>query len=393
MRILYINPSAVPPATDRRLDRFALLSEHLEGDVLQPVWFASHAEAGEALGAMTDPYYRSGRFRYHFYLALHPDNWNSKYGMYRFFLRRALSLHKEQPFDCIVVYAHQTTGLLGVLLRLLTGAKLIVEVVTAPELVCITERPTVTLRDRARKLYSDICLHISLTGSTRVHLLFKEQLWAYPLLRRRPASVFHDFVPISFIRRRPMSERDPFVLLVGAPWYLKGVDLLIEAFLRIAPEFPAIQLKIQGHFPDRGELLALTQGSDRIEVLKAQPLPETLDRMSRAMLFALPSRCEGLPRVLIEAMGAGVPVIGSDVGGIPSLVENEVTGFVIPRGRADVLADRLRSLLSDAGLRERIGDAGHSKVHETLGEAVYVSAFTDMIVAAVKGSAVEHSTR
>lgn len=383
VRVLYIQPSLVPPPTDPRLDRFRLLSERLEGEVLQPVWFGEPREVDSALGPNSYPAYSSGRFRYHFLLAMSYPGRKSKYATLWFYIRKGLELHREKPFDCIVVYSHQTTGLIGIVLKMLTRAKLVVEVVTAPELVCITERPHPTFGDRMRKRYSDVCLHVSLFMSDRVHLLFPSQLRKYPLLRRRPASVFHDFVPVSVIKARSGPADEPFILLVGAPWYLKGADLLIKAFLRVAPDFPDVRLKVQGYFPDPENLRALTDGSDRVEILPAVPLPQTLERMSQATIFALPSRCEGLPRVIIEAMGAGVPVIGSDVGGIPSLIKDGENGFVIPAGNVDRLETRLRELLSDPVLRERLGKQAFTTIHSEMSEATYVKEFADMVERAV----------
>ena len=97
------------------------------------------------------------------------------------------------------------------------------------------------------------------------------------------------------------------MLLVGTPWYLKGADLLVEAFHRLAPDFPDVKLKILGYFPDGDKLFELIGGSPQIEVLKARPLPEALAVIRNAAILVLPSRCEGIGRVLIEGMAAGIP--------------------------------------------------------------------------------------
>lgn len=384
MRILYIQPSLVPPPTDPRLDRFRLLSERLEGEVLQPVWYGKPSEVEAVFGPGSYPAYTSGSFRYHFLLAMAYAGRRSKYATLWFYIRKALELHKEKPFDCIVVYSHQTTGLIGVLLKLLTGAKLIVEIVTSPEHVCITERPVPTTGDRLRKLYSDITLHISTLASDRLHLLYPQQLHRYPLLRNRPATVFHEFVPVAAIGRSTGTPPEhPYLLLVGAPWYLKGADLLIAAFLRLAPDFPALHLKIQGHFPDRDQLEQLTQGSERIEVLRAVPLTETLERIRNAMVLVLPSRCEGMGRVLLEAMSAGVPVVGSNIGGIPFVVTDDRNGLIVPPNDVDALEQGLRRLVADPALRGRLGDGGFDMAKERFNEARYADQFASMVEDAV----------
>jgi len=199
--------------------------------------------------------------------------------------------------------------------------------------------------------------------------------------------VFHEFIPISNIERhREDPSADLYVLMVGSPWYLKGADRLIEAFHRLAPDFPQVKLKILGHCPNGEKLHELIGGSPQIEVLKATSHPEALKIISGASILVLPSRCEGLPRVLMEGMAAGLPLIGSDVAGIPFLIRDGENGFVVPGGESRGLEARLRELLSNRDERRRMGDSGYQRAHEALSEKVYVEKFTRMVEAAVKGS-------
>lgn len=78
-------------------------------------------------------------------------------------------------------------------------------------------------------------------------------------------------------------------------------------------------------------------------------------------LFILSSRWEGLPRSIIEAMMAGLPVVATSVGGVPELVEDGVTGFLVPREDPEALAEAIRKLLADEDLRQRMGQAGREK--------------------------------
>lgn len=383
MRILYIHSTLVPPPLDTRTDRFDLLSPDLEGDVLHPVWFRSGEEVEAVFGPGSYPVHTQGRFRYHWFLAYRHRGLRGRLAGFWFYIRKGVQLHRERKFDCIVTYSHMTTGLIGAVVKLLTGAKLIVEVATSPDLVYVTERPRPTLGDRVMKRYSDLCLHLSLWFSDRAHLLYPAQLDKYPLLRRVRRSVFHEFVSVSVI---PAHTEDPerFVLMVGAPWYLKGADRLIEAFNRLAADFPDVKLKLLGHFPDRRQLEALTGGSSQIEILKAIPPPEALQLISRCIVLVQPSRCEGMGRVLVEAMAAGIPAIGSDVGGIPHILRNGEAGFIVPGGDPVGLEARLRQLLLDSDLRNRMGAKGYELAHTELNERVYVERFTEMVEAAVQ---------
>jgi glycosyltransferase involved in cell wall biosynthesis len=382
MRILYIQASWVPPPENLRADRFIFLSEQLEGDVLQPLWFRSPEEVEAEFGPGTYPVYTRGSFHYHWFLVFRHTGWRRRLGAIYFYLRKGLQLHRQKRYDCIVVYSHMLPALVAIVLKLFTGAKLIVEIMTSPELSYLYERPRRTLSDRIMRLYSDLSLYVSVLCSNRVHLLYKTQLKGYPLLNRVPASVFHDFVPVSLIG--PVDgAAEPVVLLVGAPWFLKGADLLIAAFRNIAEDFPDVKLRLQGYYPDGSELEALTAGSQRIEILKAVPHPETLNRISRALILAHPSRCDGLARVLIEAMAAGVPTVASDAGGNSYCVRNRETGLVFPSGDVSELSRCLRQLLADPELRKRLGSQGYELAHTQYTEQVYVDQFAQMVQATI----------
>lgn len=384
MRILYVHSTVQPPPTDLQTDRFYLLSGGLEGDVLQPVWFQTPQEVEAMFGPGSYPVYTVGNFRYHWFLGNPIRGTRQKLSTFVFYVTKGLQLYRERRFDCVIAYSHLTTGLLAGAVKLLTGAKLIIEIVTSPNLVYITHRSRPTAGERIMKLYSDICLHLSMLMANRAHFLYPDQLAPYPLLRRKRNSVFHEFVPVSIIDRCGGSaEREQYVLLAGAPWYLKGADVLIEAFLALAAEFPNVKLKILGHYLDRTELDALSGGSPQIEVLQARPHVEALEIIKGATVVVLPSRCEGLGRVLIEAMAAALPLIGSRVGGIPVLVHDGENGFLVPPGDHVLLTARLRQLLGDARLRRRMGDAGYARAHGELNEASYVHQFTQMVEDAV----------
>jgi glycosyltransferase involved in cell wall biosynthesis len=386
MRILYVHATFVPPPTNLQTDRFYLLSEELEGDVLQPVWFRTPEEVEAVFGPGSYPVYTVGRFRYHWHLSWRYQGIRQRVATFWFYLQKGLALNREHRYDCIVAYSHMTTGLCAGLLKLLARTKLIIEIVTAPQLVYLTDRPHPSWAERFMHLYSDACLHLSMLLADRAHFLFPRQLSTYPMLRNVKNSVFHEFVPISMIEKHREEATELYLLLVGTPWYLKGVDLMVEAFRRLSPDFPDVPLKILGHYPEGNTLHELIGGARQIEVLKARAYPEALRVISGAGILALPSRCEGLPRVLIEGMAAGVPLVGSDVAGIPFLIRDGENGFVVPGGDSRALEARLRELLSNSEMRLRMGDNGYQRAHAELSEKVYVKQFARMVEAAVKGA-------
>src|SRR5579863_7032462 len=130
MRILYVHASFVPPPTNLETDRFYLLSQDLEGDVLQPVWFRTPEEVEEVYGPGSYPVYTAGRFRYHWFLSFSGNREKPRWATFWFYLRQGLRLCRENKFDCIVVYSHMTTALAAAVLKLYSGVPMVPEIAT-----------------------------------------------------------------------------------------------------------------------------------------------------------------------------------------------------------------------------------------------------------------------
>lgn len=154
----------------------------------------------------------------------------------------------------------------------------------------------------------------------------------------------------------------------------KGVDTLIEAVERIADD-RAIELRILGSGSATPELETYVATHDRHGVVRCVGRigdDALLDEYRQAGVLVLLSRLrrgsqpqgEGLGLVLLEAAAAGVPVIGSDQGGSADALVPDVTGYLLPPGDVDLLTKRLRALVDDPALRERMGSRGRAFVKE-----------------------------
>lgn len=155
------------------------------------------------------------------------------------------------------------------------------------------------------------------------------------------------------------------LLFVGRLAAIKGVALLIDAFARLRAVHPAAHLTLVGDGPERAALearaaaLGLGQAVTFTGYLGQAEVAAQLDA---ADVFVLPSFAEGVPVVLMEAMASRRPVIGPRVAGVPELVEDGVSGYVVPPGDPETLFDRIATLLADPALRGRMGGAGRAKV-------------------------------
>jgi glycosyltransferase involved in cell wall biosynthesis len=142
----------------------------------------------------------------------------------------------------------------------------------------------------------------------------------------------------------------------------KGHGLLLEAFAGVAPAAPPY-LVIVGEGPMRRQLEAKAAAlgiSDSTMFLGTRrDVPEILQA---ADVFALPSVTEGLPIALLEAMARGVPSVATRVGGIPEVIVDDVSGFLVPAGNVSELRARLSQLLASSDLRSRIGQGGRERI-------------------------------
>jgi glycosyltransferase involved in cell wall biosynthesis len=141
---------------------------------------------------------------------------------------------------------------------------------------------------------------------------------------------------------------------------------LVEATARLVPHFPTLQVLLVGAFPDaayRDEVLgrAQTLGIDsHITVTGFQASPFPL--INACDVIALPTRRDPFPIALLEAMALRKPVVATAVGGIPEMVVDGETGFVVASGDVDALAARLDTLLRDRERRRAMGEAGRRRM-------------------------------
>lgn len=174
---------------------------------------------------------------------------------------------------------------------------------------------------------------------------------------------------------------EPLTLLfLGLVGVRKGIYDLLEALAMVRAELPPFRLIVGGN----GEVEAAAARAQALGLAglvsfegwvgparKAQLLDE-------ADIYVLPSHNEGLPMSVLEAMAYGLPVVTTDVGGLPELVEDGVQGRVVPARDVTALAHALRALAIDGTVRARMGKAGRIRVQASYSQEAVLPALADL---------------
>ena len=166
------------------------------------------------------------------------------------------------------------------------------------------------------------------------------------------------------ISRTPTA--DPVILFLGRLEKDKGIYELLDAVVAVCREYPRAVVRFGGIGDIEGvkRRAAAIGIADRVEVPGWLSGAEKLDAFRTAAVYVLPSYAEGLPMGMLEAMAAGLPVVATRVGGIPSVVEDGVHGVLVEPGNVVELTEALLRLLRDSALSARMGEAGRQRVAE-----------------------------
>jgi glycosyltransferase involved in cell wall biosynthesis len=188
--------------------------------------------------------------------------------------------------------------------------------------------------------------YFNLTGKPKAHVI--------------PQGIFLQDWRVAEAERRPWRSRH--VVSIGTFSRRKGHHLLIEAFGRVLQQGEQARLTIIGATTDRGYLDELHELVDRqgmrgaVELRSDLGREELLRTVRNARVFALHSEEESQGIALCEAMASGLPVVATDVGGIPDVVEHGASGLLSPYGDVDTFAAHLKRMLDDDALVRRMSD-------------------------------------
>jgi glycosyltransferase involved in cell wall biosynthesis len=173
----------------------------------------------------------------------------------------------------------------------------------------------------------------------------------------------------------------PVLLFVGRLAPQKGVDVLLRALDLLQHVEPRVVTWVAGEGPERARLEAtaraftlLPEGRVRF-VGHREDVPDLIEA---ADVLVLPSRYEGLPNVVLEAMQRSRPVVATAAPGTDEVVEGGVTGVLVPVDDAQALARELRDLVRDPARRVRLGEAGRERAGREFGLDAMIGGYAEL---------------
>jgi glycosyltransferase involved in cell wall biosynthesis len=188
---------------------------------------------------------------------------------------------------------------------------------------------------------------------------------AVNVIGMRPRVVYYG-IEIPEETRQPRDAYRPTVIgVAGRLVPIKGIVYLIRALAQVRQDLPDICLEIAGAGPDQEALRQETRVLGLCDAVRFVGWQTDIRPwLARWKIFVQPSLVEGFGMAALEAMAAGLPVVGTSAGGLPELIEDSRTGYVVPPADATALAARLRELLLNADRRNAMGAAGLERVRE-----------------------------
>ena len=369
IKIISICPTYFEATSPNLKKRFEMMSQQTEGHV-----FATTTE--ENLPETV----RFGSFRFH-PLKFYRNKLIRNSNYYLQTMIKVMRLKKAEDFDIIAAYDPLMYGILAVFLKSMTGKPVVLEINGHLKKDAFLENETFPLKLKRRAF--EYIVKRTIKAADHLKMLNPEQKEEWEeAIGEKNVSIFHNFVPTDNFEKRD-SCMSNYILFVGYPYYRKGVDILIEAFKRIAHDYPDTKLRIIGHCPggdaEQKKYLDMVAGIDNVEICRPVPYDEVMKQIENCRFFVLPSRSEAMGRVLLEAMAAGKAVVGSRVGGIQYIVEDGVNGYLFENENKEQLSLCMKKLLDDDELCKKMGNESVHLIEKRYSAQIYIDKYVDML--------------
>jgi glycosyltransferase involved in cell wall biosynthesis len=187
----------------------------------------------------------------------------------------------------------------------------------------------------------------------------------------------------------PNSSKNNTFLFVGKLTEQKGVDVLIKALAKVRPVIPDIRLKIVGDGPDEQKLKKLAediQVSELITFTGKLSNTQVMKEFDDALCVVIPSKyVENCSIVGIEAMSRGKVIIAGNIGGLPDLVDDAGTGFLVRPNDPDDLSEKITYVMQNRSLLPEMGTRARAKYLDSFSKQAYTRTLLSVYDRAIKG--------
>jgi glycosyltransferase involved in cell wall biosynthesis len=181
----------------------------------------------------------------------------------------------------------------------------------------------------------------------------------------------------------------PQLLCLGRLVPDKGFDVAIAAFAAISDRFPQLRLMIAGDGPARLSLekqAAALGIAGSVDFVGWVPPEKVAELINLATIVVMPSHREGLPTVALEAALMARPVVGTQVGGFPEVVLHQKTGWLVPPGDENALAEALLLLLNEPRIAVELGEAARIRARKVFSFERYIDAYENLYCRLISGT-------
>ena len=204
---------------------------------------------------------------------------------------------------------------------------------------------------------SDLVITVSKNLENKVVGISKKSKKVQTFYRGIEITNFYSHKPVRKIFSEISLNPDyKYILFVGRLIFDKGIYELTKAFREISKRYPEYRLILLGEETEKDKLMEHLKNYGILEKVIFRgivPYNQVADYMKVSEMLLFPSWAEGLPNVVLESMASGLPVVTTDVGGIPEVVVDEVTGLLVPPRDTDALTAAALRMIEDNELRQR----------------------------------------
>jgi len=361
LNLVFLLPLIYRPLKDNVAKKYGLLSERCAGHIFT---LSSRRYKGLAVS------------NFKFYSKIHGEGLGNRVlnGVLIQVFWPLLLLWRKSRIDVIVAYDPYRSALSGIVLKYFLRTKLVVEI-------------NGDYQDRKqdgnwlKKWLMRILFHFSVRHADAIKVLNSSQeAYVKRLLPYKRVYRFPNFVAVEYFCALDCYQGD-YIIAIGYPFWLKGMDVLILAFKRIAEKHPKIKLRIMGYCSDEEINIykEMAENESRIEFIKPGWIEDVGEQLRGCYALVNAARSEAMGRVHVEAMACRKPIVATRTNGAVECVVEGRTGLLCEIEDVEDLANKLDSLLSNRDRALKMGQAGFERIETEFSEAKYTQSFISML--------------